>query len=302
MLVSIKKILKFSWESFSRNKGLFFTTTFIITITTSLIGGLFFLRGVTDSLIYNLQEKVDISVYFNQNADEESILEIKQELAEVSEVKDIEYISAEEALIRFREKHKDDTVIIESLREIGENPLVAHLNIKAGQASQYEQISNFLEGDSFKRVIDKVDYHQNKTVIERIFFISSNVEKASLLFIIISAILAVLIAFNTVRLEISSFKREISIMKLVGASDWFVRGPFMIQGMVSAALATLVALLIFYVGCYFLSPKVEMLITGFSLMEYLQTNLLTIILIQLVSALGLGMVPSFVAIRKYLHT
>jgi len=301
MLVSIKKILKFSWESFSRNKGLFFTTTFIITITTSLIGGLFFLRGVTDSLIYNLQEKVDISVYFNQNADEESILEIKQELAEVSEVKDIEYISSEEALTRFKEKHKDDVVIIESLREIGENPLVAHLNIKAGQASQYEQISNFLEGDSFKRVIDKVDYHQNKTVIERIFFISSNVEKASLLFIIISAILAVLIAFNTVRLEISSFKREISIMKLVGASDWFVRGPFMVQGMVSAVLATLVALLIFYVGCYFLSPKVEMLITGFSLMEYLQTNLLTIILIQLVSALGLGMVPSFVAIRKYLN-
>jgi len=301
MLVSIKKILKFSWESFSRNKGLFFTTTFIITITTSLIGGLFFLRGVTDSLIYNLQEKVDISVYFNQNADEESILEIKQELAEVSEVKDIEYISSEEALTRFKEKHKDDVVIIESLREIGENPLVAHLNIKAGQASQYEQISNFLEGDSFKRVIDKVDYHQNKTVIERIFFISSNVEKASLLFIIISAILAVLIAFNTVRLEISSFKREISIMKLVGASDWFVRGPFMVQGMVSAVLATLVALLIFFVGCYFLAPKVEMLITGFSLMEYLQTNLLTIILIQLVSALGLGMVPSFVAIRKYLN-
>lgn len=302
MLISIKKIIKFSWESFSRNKGLFFTTTFIITITTFLIGGLFFFRGATDSLIGNLQQKVDISVYFNQNADEKSILEIKQELSEVSEVEDVEYISSEEALIRFKEDHKDDAVIIESLREIGENPLVAHLNIKAGQASQYEQISNFLEGDSFERVIDKVDYHQNKTVIQRIFFVSSNVERVSLLFIAISAVLAILVAFNTIRLEISSFKREISIMKLVGASDWFIRGPFMVQGMVSAVLATITTLTVFYISCYFLSPKLEMLISGFSLMEYLQANLLIVFSIQLVSALVLGMIPSFIAIRKYLNT
>jgi cell division transport system permease protein len=301
MLTSIKKIFKFSLESISRNKGLFFTTTLIITITTSLISGAFLLRGVTDSLVSHLQEKVDISVYFNANVDEGSIIEMKDQLVEVPEIQSIEYISREEALDIFREKHKDNPLIIESLEEIGENPLVAHLNIKAAQASQYEQISSFLEKSSFNKIIDKVDYHQNKTIIERIFSISSNVEKTSLILIVVSAFLAVLIAFNTVRLGISSFKKEISIMRLVGASNWFIRGPFAVQGMLSAVLATVFSLLIFFTGCYFLSPKLEILITGFNLTQYFRANIGTILLIQLGTAMGLAVIPSLVAIRKYLH-
>jgi len=301
MLTSIKKIFKFSLESISRNKGLFFTTTLVITITTSLISGAFLLRGVTDSLVSHLQEKVDISVYFNANVDEGSIIEMKDQLVEVPEIQSIEYISREEALDIFREKHKDNPLIIESLEEIGENPLVAHLNIKAAQASQYEQISSFLEKSSFNKIIDKVDYHQNKTIIERIFSISSNVEKTSLILIVVSAFLAVLIAFNTVRLGISSFKKEISIMRLVGASNWFIRGPFAVQGMLSAVLATVFSLLIFFTGCYFLSPKLEILITGFNLTQYFRVNIGTILLIQLGAAMGLAVIPSLVAIRKYLH-
>lgn len=301
MLTSLKKIFKFSLESISRNKGLFFTTTLVITITTSLIAGAFLLRGVTDSLVYHLQEKVDISVYFNANVDEGSILKMKEELAEVPEIKSVKYISREEALDIFREKHKDDSLIMESLEEIGENPLVAHLNIKAAQASQYEQVSSFLEKSSFSEIIDKVDYHQNKTVIERIFSISANVERTSLILIIVSAILAVLVAFNTVRLGVASFKREISVMRLVGASNWFIRGPFAVQGMLSAVLATVFSLAVFFVGCYFLSPKLEVLISDFSLSGYFRANIGIILLIQLGAAMGLAVIPSLVAIRKYLH-
>lgn len=301
MLTSLKKILKFSWESFFQNKGLFFTTILVITITTFLITSLFLLKGLTSSLVSSLQAKVDISVYFNLDTEEEEILEVKEKLSEIPEVKDIEYISREKALAYFIEKHKDNPVIMESLEEIGENPLAAHLNIRAWQASQYEQISNFLEHGYFRDIIDKIDYRQNKTLIERIFSISATVERTSLLLILVLAGLAILVAFNTVKLGILNFRKEISIMRLVGASNWFIRGPFMIQGMISGILATIVTLSLFSLGCYFLAPKVEVLITGFNLFEYFKGNLGTIILIQLVSALGLGIIPALFAIRKYLR-
>lgn len=300
MLNSIKKIIKFGWEGFKRNKGLFLTTTFIITITTSLIVSLFLLRGITASLVGMLEEKVDISVYFNLVTSEEEILKVKQELSAIPEVKDIKYVSREEALLLFKEKHKDNQVIIESLEEIGDNPLAAHLNVKAWQASQYEQISNFLEQGSFGGIIDKIDYHQNKTMIERMFFVGSTVEKASLIFILVSAFLAVMVAFNTVRLGIFNVNKEISIMRLVGASNWMIRGPFIVQGVISAVLATIITFSVFALVCNFLSPKIEVLITGFNLTAYFKANLGIIILIQLVSALGLGIIPALLAIRKYL--
>lgn len=300
MLTFFRKILKFSWEGFSRNQGLFFTTTLIITITTSLVVGLFLMKGLTNSLVSSLQEKVDISVYFNLDTEEGEIMQVKEKLAEIPEVRDIEYISREKALAYFIEKHKDNPVIMESLEEIGENPLAAHFNIKAWQASQYEQISNFLEHGYFRDIIDKIDYHQNRTLIERIFSISSTIERSSLFMILVLVVLAVLVAFNTVKLGILNFKKEISIMRLVGASNWFIRGPFVVQGVITGVLAIIITLLIFSLGSYFLAPKVGVLTTGFDLFEYFKSNLGAIILIQLVSALGLGIVPSLFAIRKYL--
>jgi cell division transport system permease protein len=302
MLNSIKKIFKFSLENISRNKGLFFTTTLTVTMTTSLIVGLFVLEGATNSLVGHLQEKIDISVYFNPDVEEESIVMMREELARVPEITSVNYISREEALYTFIERHGNDPLIMESLEEIGDNPLVAHLNIKAAQASQYEQISVFLEKSSFRDLINKVDYHQNRTVIERIFSISNSIEKTSYLFIIISAFLAILVTFNTIRLGIVNLKREISVMRLVGASNWFIRGPFAFQGMISALLATIFTLIFFTGVCYFLSPKVETLVSGFSLIGYFQANIVTIILIQLGSAMGIAIIPSLVAIRKYLHT
>ncbi|MCD6550463.1 permease-like cell division protein FtsX [bacterium] len=275
-------------------------STFIIIIATSLITGLFIFRGLTDSFVESLKEKVDISVYFSLDASEEEIMKVKEELAKIPEVREIQYVSREEALNRFREKHKDNPVIIESLNEIGDNPLAAHLNIKAAQASQYEAISKFLEESAFAGIIDKIDYYQNKAIINKLFSINSTIQKISLIFILVSSVLAILVAFNMVRLSVVSFKKEISIMRLVGASNWFIRGPFMMQGAISGLVAALVSLLLFTGICYYLSPKIAILIPGFSLFDYFYANLQTIVLLQLACGLGLGTVPVLFAIRKYL--
>ncbi len=299
MLISLKRIIRSGWLNFSRNKGLSLATIFIMVMTISLVTSLFLFRDITQFLISSLQEKVDISVYFKEATQEEDILRFREEINKIPEVKNVEYVSRETALERFTQRYKDNQVIMESLAEVG-NPLLASLNIKAWEASQYMTVTNFLETSSYKNLIDKVDYYQRKPVIERIFSITSTINKTGIGFSLILAIVAILVAFNTIRLAIYNSKEEISVMRLVGASNWFIRGPFLVQGAISGFAAAIITLLIFTGALFFLSPKLEILFPGLNIFNSFTGNLGMLFLIQIFTGVGLGVVSSIIAIRKYL--
>ena len=266
-----------------------------------LITSLYLLGGVTQFLIADLEEKVDISVYFKEDSSESNILKVKDEVAKIPEVKEIEYISKEEILDRFSQRYKDNQLLMESLQELGMNPFLPSLNIKAWQASQYGSVANFLENNSLKNIIEKVDYHERKPIIEKLSQITSNVNRVGLIFSITLAIVAVLVAFNTIRLAIYNLREEISIMRLVGASNWFIRGPFIIQGAIAGLVSAVISSLIVFAVCYFLSPKLEIVIPGFHLFNYLISNYLIVILGQFAIGVILGVFSSVIAIRRYLQ-
>ncbi len=300
MFTSFKRIIKAGWRGFSRNLGLSLATIFIMVVVISLATLLFLLKPASQILISNLQEKVDISVYFKEDVLPEDIMGAKSEISKIPEVKNIEYVSKEQALEKFIERHKDDPVLIESLTEVGYNPFLSSLNIKAWQASQYEQVANFLETSPFKNLIDKVDYYQRKPVIERVFSLTSNINKAGIIFSVILGLIAILVAFNTIRIAIYNLSEEISTMRLVGASNWFVRGPFLIQGAVVGFIATLITLLITLGLCYGLDPKIKVIVPEISTYGLFISNFWTLFLIQLATGIGLGVISSLIAIRKYL--
>jgi len=300
MFASIKRIIRAGWIGFSRNGGQNAATVFIIVITVSVVTLLFLLNLTSQSLIINLQEKVDISVYFKEDALEDDILKVQSEISEIPEVKDIEYVSKEKALEKFIERHKSDPVLMESLAHVGQNPFLASLNIQAWQASQYEAVSSFLERAAFRDLIDKVDYYQRKPIIERVSSIASGINKIGIASGLVLATLAVLVAFNTIRLAIYNSREEISIMKLVGASYWFIQGPFLVQGAIVGSISVLITLSIFSGTCYFLGPKIEVLIPGFNIWNYFVSNFWALLLIQIFTGIGLGVISSLIATRKYL--
>lgn len=300
MPTSLKRITRSGWLNFKRQSALSFATVSIMVMTIFLITSLVFLQGMTNFLISNLKERVDISVYFKKDSSEEDILKVKNELSQNPEVKSVEYTSREEALDTFIERHKEAPILIESLTEIGENPFLASLNIKAWQASQYEAVFNFLEKGAYQDLIEKVDYYKNKEVIDRIFEVSSNINLAGIIFSFVLGLIAILVAFNTIRLAIYNSREEISIMRLVGASNWFIRGPFLIQGIIAGVAATIFTFLIFIIAVFFLGPKIEALLPDFNLLSYFQEHFWTLLLIQLATGIGLGVFSSFIAIRKYL--
>lgn len=301
MFIALKRIFRLGWQNLFRDGGPTVATILVLSIPVALISSLLILKEANKVLISNIQEKADISIYFKEDASENDISKLEEEISKVPEVKEVKYISKEEALQRFKERHKDNPVLIEAIEEVGGNPFLASLNIKAFEASQYEAISGFLEKSEFKEIIGKVDYYQRKPLIDRIFSLTLVIEKTGISLFILMALVAVLVTFNTVRLSIFNQKEEIKIQKLVGASNWFVRGPFLVQGAISGILAALVSLSIFALGCWFLSPKIEsFFFPEFNLFNYFKVNLLILFSIQLLVGISLGIVSSFIAIRKHL--
>ncbi|MAF20527.1 MAG: hypothetical protein CMI55_02485 [Parcubacteria group bacterium] len=295
------RIVKSGWLSFWRNKWLSSAAISMMSLAIFSITSLLLINVLIGSLVINLENKIDISVYFDLETSEEDILQTMNELVQLSEVRSVEYVSTEEALKRFKEKHKDNQVLIQSLEELDSNPLEASLNVKAQTASQYGAIADFFSQEKYQPIIDKINYLENKAVIARLSFITKTIRRIGFIILFVLAGLAVLVTFNTIRLTIYSSRKEIKVMKLVGASNWFAQGPFIVEGALYGIIAALIALLILYPSLWYLSPRITAYLPGTDLFYLFQANFISIFLLQLAIGVVLGMVSSLVAIRRYLE-
>ncbi len=300
MFLSLKRIIRSGWVGFYRNNGLSMATVFILVMTISLATSLFLIRNISDQLIASLQEKVDVSVYFKKDCPEAEILALQEKLEDVQEIKSVEYVSKDEAMQIFVERHKDDSVLIESLQEVGTNPFFSALNIKAVEAAQYDIISEFLAAEHFQEMIEDIDYYKKKPIIDKLFAVTYQVNRVGIILASVLAVVAVLLVFNQVKLAIYNKKEEIEVMKLVGSSNWFVRGPFIVQGVIAGVLSAMVAVLLWLGITFFLGPKLTEIIPGSDIFQYFLDNILLIFLVQLAIGLRLGVLSSMIAIRKYL--
>jgi cell division transport system permease protein len=300
MITLIKRIFKAGWNNFSREKSLIVANIFILVLAISTLTSLFILKEASQFLISSIEEKVDISVYFKLDASEEDILKVKDDVAKIPEVKEVKYVSQEEAMASFVDKHKNETVLMQSLDEVGINPFSASLNIRAFEASQYQAIADFFSSATLTSLVDKVDYYKRKPIIEKIFTFVSSMSILGIALSLLLIIIAVSIAFNTIRLAIYSSREEIKIQRLVGASNWFIRGPFLVQGALCGFFAFLICLVLFSLLAVIFGPKTEFLFPGFNLSVFFLANFWTIVFIQLFSGVGLGVLSSLFAVRKHL--
>ncbi|OGZ62439.1 MAG: hypothetical protein A3C58_03525 [Candidatus Staskawiczbacteria bacterium RIFCSPHIGHO2_02_FULL_34_10] len=302
MLTNFKRVLRFAFADFYRNKGISIAAIFVLVITTLLITGLFFMQGISDFIILQVKDKIDITAYFKSDTQEQDILIIKDEILKASpDIKNIEYVSQEDALNDFTEKHKGNTVFSKALIEVGNNPFLPSLNITTtGDTLQYENISNIIQQSRFSDFIEKVDFSQKKDTIEKIFSITKNISRFGLGLAIILILVAVLVVFNTLKLVVDKSKEEISTMRIVGASSWFVRAPFIFQGVIFGCISFVVCFLVTILLSYLLSSGLSVIMPGFSLSNYFASNLFAIILIQLGFGVIIGVVSSFIVVNKYL--
>ncbi|MBI3335155.1 MAG: hypothetical protein HY001_01480 [Candidatus Portnoybacteria bacterium] len=262
-MIFLRRILKSGWQSFRRNVLVSGAAISILIITLSLITGVLLFRTLTDKVLASLKDKVSIGVYFFSNAPENQILQLKTALEDVPGVKTVEYTSRQEALKQFRKTHKDDPTINEALDKLGgQNPLPPSLTIKALQAEDYLNIVKFIEASEFKQLVEEIDYVKRQDAIENLGKVSNNVSQASVGGAVIMGLVSFLVSFNTLRLAIHNDRQKISIMRLVGASNNFVRGPFIVQGAVYGIIAAFLTLFLFAIFLQTVDAKIETYFKG----------------------------------------
>lgn len=300
MKKSLQRIFHIGWTNFKRNQYISVGTTGVMVLVLLLFSGLMAVNFLSSQTVMALQEKVDISAYFKTDISEEEILGIKSELEGLEDIKKVEYVSADQALSEFKERHAGDVIIQDSLIELDFNPLQASLNIKADDSSQFASIVQFLEANKFRSVIDKINYYENEKVISRLQSISNGIQNWGFLMTMFLAVIAVLVTFNTIRLTIYNQRQEIEIMRLVGGSNWHIKAPYLVEGGLYGAFAAVVTAVVFYPTLFFVSPKIESLMPGMSLMSYFLSNIFQFLFLIFSIGVLLGVVSSFVAIKRFL--
>ena len=301
----IKRIAKAGFINFTRGGLVSFAAVLVVTITLSVITFIILLQAVLYFSLNAIKDKVDVTIYFTVDAPETKIMLLKESLENLPEVAGISYTSAEEALKIFRDRHKNDYSTIAALDEIGNNPLGAYLNVKAKEISQYESIANFMKSDNAlvlgsASIIDKVNYHQNKLVIDRLNTIISSAQKFGFLITLLLIIVSVIVTFNTIRLTIFISKEEIGVMRRVGASKMRVRSPFMVEGVIYGIIATIITSVIFWPMTVWLGRHMTDFL-GLNMYDYYISNFFQIFAITLLSGIILGMISSYIAVRRYLN-
>lgn len=301
MFTTINRIIKSGLVNFWRNGWLSTATVLIMTIALLLWMGLFLTNVALTAVLGVLTEKVDISVYFGLDAKETDILALKSQLEKSDSIKSVEYVSSQNALEIFKKRHADDNVLLKSIQELDGNPLEASLNILAKDPSKYADIASFLDDGAYKSLISKINYTENQTAINRLVNIIKIIRESGLAASLILAFIAFLVAFNTVRLAIYSSREEITIMKLVGASNWYVRGPFIVEGVLHGVVASLFSFMVIVPAISIIGPKLFNFLPEINLMRYLGSNWLALIAFQTLGGIALGVFSSWTAIRKYLE-
>ncbi len=301
--INTKRVIRSGFVSFARNGFVSLSSVLIITVTLFVLGGMIFVGATLKASLAEIQSKVDVNVYFTTDASEGDITALKNKLSSLPEVAAIEYISRAQALENFKARHVGDDITLQALEELGENPLGAILNIRTKETSQYAGVAKFLDAESESQpgLVDRTNYAQNKTAIDTLARMISGGTKIAFAITLLLALVSIIIVFNTIRLSIYIAREEISVMRLVGASNRYIRGPFIISGVLYGVVSALVTLTFLYPAAYWVASITATFFGGFNVFSYYISHFPQILGIILGTGVLLGAISSYLAVRKYLR-
>ncbi len=297
------RVLNFAFQDFVRNIWLSVVTISILVLTLLSINVLVIFNVLANTAIDLVEERVDVSVYFKPGVDEDQVLSIRQYLSSLPEVATVEYVSPEQALADFRSNFSDDDVIISAVDELSDNPLGASLRVKARNLDVYPEILAALDRTDFNQYIEHKEYQDRQQIIGTISNWIDTGKQVVWGFIIFFSVISGLIVFNTIRVAIYTHREEITIEKLVGATNWFVRLPFVASAIIYAIISVLVTIAVLYPLFGLIQPFFNQFFGAgtIQIIQYFNQHFLTIFGLQLAAVVLLNVVASLTATRRYLR-
>ncbi len=297
---TISRIIKLGFTNFKRNWGLSLMATLVMTLTLIIISVFVIFNIVVNTTTESIKEKIDLAVYFKLDAEEKDIRVLEEKIKNRLDVRSVHFVTKEEALNRWNEMRISQK-IKEQISE-DENPLPFSLDIKTHRSEDLESVANYLSGKEFEIIVDRVSYKENKDIIEKMVNITNFSKKIGIILGIIFVVISVLVILNTVKLAIFTRTKEIEIMRLVGASEIFIRVPFVVEALLYALFATIFSLLLIWLGIYFISPMVTQYLgeVQLNMQEFFISNLLWIFLLEFIFSAIISVFCSIISMGKHL--
>ena len=304
--INTKRIVRAGLLNFWRNGFVTLACVLVMTVTLFVLGSLVLTGVILNSTLSELKSKVDMNIYFTTEAPEDKIIELEKALQTQPQVDKVTYITRDDALAQFRERHKNDQLTLQALDELGDNPLGAVLNVRAKDTTQYEAIAKFVSDyptvTATPSILDKINYfdERQRIAIDRLTRVTDSGNRIGFALIILLALITIAITFNTIRLVIYTSRDEISVMRLVGADQMYIRAPFMVEGVLYGLVSGMITLILFYPLTYWLGSATENFFGGINVFNYYITHFPVFFLLIVGSGVVLGVFSAFLAVRRYL--
>ncbi|HBF67613.1 MAG TPA: hypothetical protein DDW36_04290 [Candidatus Magasanikbacteria bacterium] len=302
MIISLARVITFGLQNFWRNIGLSLTTITVLVLTLLSVNILFVVNITTNRAVSAVNDQVDVSIYFRPDVQLDEAREVEAFVKSFSDVVETTLKAPDVVLAEFIKQHEREPAVIASIKELDKNPLPAVLVIKSGNPAMYRTIVEALDVPEYKLLIESKTFDNHSLVIDKINVITTRVTYLATGLTGVFGLIAFLIIFNAIRVAIYSQREEISITKLVGASNWFIRGPFLFSGLLYVVLSFGITSVLVYFGLRVLDPYIAVLFdNAFSLQQQFMAHALKLMSIQFGVVLLLVAVSSALAMRRHLR-
>ena len=299
-MLSFLRIIKFSFQDIVRNIWLSIVTITILILALFSINMLLTVKLVSQNAVSAVKEKINISLYFKPDASEAMIIDVRQKVEAMPDVKNATFISKSAALDNFRNNNKNNPEILNALKELGKNPLSPSLIITP---KDFDNSANLITALKMMEsdAIESRDFSDNSIILEKINFITARVNEIGMFLILIFVLTSLLVVYNAIRVAIYTHRQEIEIMRLVGASNFFIYMPYLFSAFIYALVSVLVIIISFYPFLTILQPYLEVFFTGYNvnILSFYVDNFITIFGLQFLAVFGITLFASLLAARKY---
>lgn len=302
-MITFWRVLKSGFRNSFRHAWLSTAATAIMVVTLLVMTFFAFSIYFVQTQLKEVQQKIDLTLFLTDDSTEEAIKALQNKVLQVGGVDSVVFVSKTDALKRLEESSEEGKKLAQSAQEIG-NPLPSSLEVKLDKLDNISSINGEIRALEEAKIITETSYDSRddnrKGVIENVIRISNGIAQVGGILSLVFLVIALLIIFNTIRMAIFTRREEIEIMKLVGATKWFIRGPFIVEGSLYGVFgATLSLMALIPIGRTATPFLVDKLNAGATI-DYFVANLWLVALCVYVLGILIGAISSWLAISRHL--
>jgi cell division transport system permease protein len=290
--------------NFVRNAWLAIAAMAVMIITLTIVLFSIVTNAAFNNTIAQITDKIDVSVYLKDSTNKTEGQELASGLRSLPNAKAVTYLSKEDALKRYKEQNKDNPELLSAINE-ADNPIPATIQIKPKELNKIQDLRDYLNKSANKQLWDDVSYRDDrKAAIDKIAHATNLMRRAGVVAVAVFAFISVLIIFNTIQMAIFNRRDEITIMRLLGASTWYIRGPFVVESIIYGIISALISVILIH--SLFVASSSALQASSLGLLDinyaanYFSAHLWQLLLMQLAVGILIGAVSSYVATKRYL--